>query len=70
MSAAVSAKNRFYSYPLGPSHLWRALMYVDLNPVRAGSGTDVCPIGLTSNLALRAIPVWYICMGEEDLQCR
>jgi putative transposase len=27
---------RFYSCPLGGSHLPRALAYVDLNPVRAG----------------------------------
>ena len=29
-------QNRFYSCPLGPSHLVSALAYVDLNPVRAG----------------------------------
>ena len=29
-------QNRFYSYPLGRTHLVRALLYVDLNPVRAG----------------------------------
>jgi putative transposase len=29
-------QNRFYSCPLGSSHLVRALAYVDLNPVRAG----------------------------------
>jgi len=29
-------QNRFYSSPLGPSHLLAALAYVDLNPVRAG----------------------------------
>ncbi len=29
-------QNRFYSCPLGPSHLLAALAYVDLNPVRAG----------------------------------
>jgi putative transposase len=29
-------QNRFYSCPLGASHLYRALGYVDLNPVRAG----------------------------------
>ena len=28
-------QNRFYSCPLGPSHLVAALAYVDLNPVRA-----------------------------------
>jgi putative transposase len=28
-------QNRFYSCPLGPSHLWMALRYVELNPVRA-----------------------------------
>jgi REP-associated tyrosine transposase len=33
-------QNRFYSCPLGPSHLSRALLYVDLNPVRAGMLSD------------------------------
>ena len=27
---------RFFSCPLGPAHLWTALRYVELNPVRAG----------------------------------
>ena len=31
-------QNRFYSCPLGRTHLVRALLYVDLNPVRAGLG--------------------------------
>jgi putative transposase len=29
-------QGRFYSCPLDDSHLWKALRYVDLNPVRAG----------------------------------
>jgi len=29
-------QGRFYSCPLGETHLWRALRYVELNPVRAG----------------------------------
>jgi len=29
-------QNRFNSCPLGPAHLWTALRYVELNPVRAG----------------------------------
>jgi putative transposase len=29
-------QNRFYSCALSASHLWRALAYVELNPVRAG----------------------------------
>ena len=29
-------QNRFYSCPLGPSHLLASLAYVDVNPVRAG----------------------------------
>lgn len=28
-------QGRFYSCPLGDSHLWKALRYVELNPVRA-----------------------------------
>ena len=35
-------QGRFYSCPLDESHLWAALRYVELNPVRAGgkAGTD------------------------------
>lgn len=29
-------QGRFYSCPLDESHLWKALRYVELNPVRAG----------------------------------
>jgi putative transposase len=29
-------QNRYYSCALSPTHLWRALAYVELNPVRAG----------------------------------
>ena len=29
-------QNRFFACMLGPQHLWRALAYVDRNPVRAG----------------------------------
>src|SRR5579863_3852937 len=29
-------QGRFYSCPLGETHSWRALRYVELNPVRAG----------------------------------
>ena len=29
-------QGRFYSCPLGPTHLWAALRYAELNPVRAG----------------------------------
>jgi putative transposase len=29
-------QNRFFSCPMGPTHLHRAMLYVDLNPVRAG----------------------------------
>jgi len=36
-------QNRFYSCPLGPTHLVTALAYVDLNPVRAGlAGEGPC----------------------------
>lgn len=33
-------QNRFYSCRLAKTHLWRALLYVDLNPVRAGLVND------------------------------
>src|SRR4051812_9724029 len=29
-------QNRFFSCPMDEGHAWRALRYVDLNPVRAG----------------------------------
>jgi putative transposase len=29
-------QNRFFSCPMGPTHVQRALLYVDMNPVRAG----------------------------------
>jgi len=29
-------QNGFYSCPLGPGHLWTAIRYVELNPVRSG----------------------------------
>jgi putative transposase len=29
-------QNRFFSCPVGPTHLWRTLRYVEANPVRAG----------------------------------
>ncbi len=29
-------QNRFFSCPIGPTHLWRTLRYVEANPVRAG----------------------------------
>jgi len=33
-------QNRFYSCPLGSTHLLSAMHYVDLNPVRAGLASD------------------------------
>ncbi|WP_394766543.1 transposase [uncultured Paludibaculum sp.] len=33
-------QNRFNSCPLGASHLWAVLRYVEMNPVRAGLVTD------------------------------
>ncbi len=31
-------QGRFYSCPLDQPHLWEALRYTELNPVRAGTG--------------------------------
>ena len=38
-------QGRFYSCPLDPPHLWTALRYAELNPVRAGmvAEADQCP---------------------------
>ena len=33
-------QNRFHSCPLGDPHLWEAIRYVELNPVRAGLAED------------------------------
>jgi len=35
-------QNRFFSCPMGPTHLQRAMLYVDMNPVRAGLVTTPC----------------------------
>jgi putative transposase len=35
-------QNRFFSCPMGPTHLQRAMLYVDMNPVRAGLVTAPC----------------------------
>jgi putative transposase len=35
-SSGHAWQGRFYSCPLDESHLWKALRYVELNPVRAG----------------------------------
>lgn len=34
--------NRFYSTPLDENHLWRAVRYVEMNPVRAGMVSQPC----------------------------
>ena len=34
--AVMSGRGRFYSCPLDTPHLWAALRYAELNPVRAG----------------------------------
>ena len=33
-------QNRFYSCPMGPGHLWTAILYVESNPVRAGLAAE------------------------------
>jgi REP element-mobilizing transposase RayT len=33
-------QKRFYSCPLGPGHLWTAIRYAELNPVRAGLAVE------------------------------
>ena len=33
-------QGRFYSCPMDPGHLWTALRYVELNPVRAGMAVE------------------------------
>jgi len=43
--------SRFYSCPLGPGHLQTALLYVDLNPVRAGLVEQATRYGWSSAAA-------------------
>jgi putative transposase len=40
-------QGRFYSCPLDPPHLWTALRYAELNPVRAGETGDTGNRGQT-----------------------
>ncbi|MBZ5597354.1 MAG: transposase [Acidobacteriia bacterium] len=54
-------QGRFYSCPLDESHLWKALRYVELNPVRAAlvgqpNSGDGLAQRLTVALALRMRP--------------
>jgi putative transposase len=60
-------QGRFYSCPLDESHLWAALRYVELNPVRAGmvktaqvwkwsSATAHC--GMANPLSMREMERW------------
>jgi putative transposase len=44
-------QNRFFSCPLDREHLWVALRYVDLNPVRAGLVAEASEYGWSSGRA-------------------
>ena len=41
-------QSRFFSCPLGPSHLTRALLCVERNPVRAGMARNACDYSWSS----------------------
>jgi putative transposase len=43
--------HRFYSTPLDEAHLWAAVRYVELNPVRAGIVSDPCSFPWSSAAA-------------------
>ncbi|MHB9129689.1 MAG: transposase [Armatimonadota bacterium] len=54
-------QNRFFSAPLDETYYWRALRYVELNPVRAGlvSAPEDYPWSSAAvHLGLRAAPTW------------
>ena len=68
-------QNRFFSCPLDKVHQWRALAYVDLNPVRAGlvkrarqypwsSAAVHCAADDPAGLVERA--AWRKCWGRGD----
>jgi putative transposase len=44
-------QNRFFSCPLDESHLFTAMRYIDLNPVRAGLAEEACKWPWSSALA-------------------
>jgi putative transposase len=68
-------QNRFFSCPLDREHLWVALRYVDLNPVRAGLVAEATDYGWSSagphaeGQDLRGIidgDLWNVLCWRED----
>ncbi len=58
---SLLADNRFFSAPLDAIYRWRALRYVELNPVRAGlvaAPEDYPWSSAAVHLGLRAAPAW------------
>jgi len=72
-------QNRFFSCPLGPSHLTRALLYVERNPVRAGMAPNAWDYPWSSACAhvggedasgLLDLAAWSRRRGFEDWRSR
>jgi len=72
-------QNRFFSCPLGPSHLTRALLYVERNPVRAGMApnawdypwSSACAhVGGEETSGLLDLAAWSRRRGLEDWRRR
>jgi putative transposase len=51
-------QGRFYSCPLDESHLWKALRYTELNPVRAGLVAKAERWEWSSAAAHCGVPQW------------
>lgn len=59
-SSGHAWQGRFYSCPLDESHLWKALRYVELNPVRAG----MVKVGGALALVERSGALWSSDSGD------
>ncbi len=68
-------QNRFYSCPLGKQHFWRALRYIEQNPVRAGVvrlpweykwSSAAAHVDGKDNFGLLNLPWWQSAAGRID----
>jgi REP element-mobilizing transposase RayT len=54
-SSGHAWQGRYYSCPLDRAHLWEALRYTELNPVRAGLASEAEAWGWSSAASLRGV---------------
>ena len=64
-SSGHAWQGRFYSCPLDPVHLWEALRYAELNPVRAGLVAEPQAWSWSSAAAHCAMAEPDICLAME-----